>query len=217
MAKETRQQNSKDVIFTVLFERITKQFYAPKQYLREQELSEEFKTSRTPIREVLRQLAGLGLVRIVPRKGTEVVGLTNDDVRELYEIRKTLELLALESALPFLRLQDLSDLRMRIDSTTPESPLEEIVALDIDIHNYIAQSSHMRRLQEMLAQLFKLSQRFRTKALLDPQGIMRSNREHLELVNALFRKDLEAAKAILADHIEKSKNVAITQLFEGNV
>ncbi len=123
----------------------------------------------------------------------------------------------MESALPFLRLQDLSDLRMRIDSTTPESPLEEIVALDIDIHNYIAQSSHMRRLQEMLAQLFKLSQRFRTKALLDPQGIMRSNREHLELVNALFRKDLEAAKAILADHIEKSKNVAITQLFEGNV
>lgn len=59
--------------------------------LRQEELSEEFGVSRTPIREALRQLATLGLVVFAGKRGVRVRGLQPDEVLELFTVRAALE------------------------------------------------------------------------------------------------------------------------------
>jgi DNA-binding GntR family transcriptional regulator len=217
MAKDSRKKKmAKEDITKVLFDRIYEGFYHSGSRLKELELAAEFGTSRTPIREVLQHLARLRLVQVIPNKGAEVIGLTVDDVAELYEIRKSLELLALEAALPNLRLQDLSEYRVRIQAIEPHGDPQEISDLDNELHGYIIKASHKPRLEEIVLQLLQLIERFRYVAFHDPAGVERSNREHLELLDALFRRDLDRARAVLADHLEKSKMVAISYLFHNS-
>lgn len=69
---------------------------APGAQLIETALAEQFGVSRGPLREAMRQLIDEGLLVAVPYTGTHVVGLSVDDVREIYSMRVTLEIFAFE-------------------------------------------------------------------------------------------------------------------------
>lgn len=206
------QKLTKDSVYEAIFKRIYDGTYTPGTHLTEEILASEFHTSRTPIREVLHRLADLRLVRIVRNKGAEVIGLTFDDIEELYDIRKVLEIFALDAAIPNVRLQDLRDLRSKVEALGADSDLQTIVQTDYELHEYIVEASHRRHLKELLMQIVGLVQHVRYMAFDDPAGIDRANEEHLRLIDALFRRDGEEARTILADHIEKSKSIALSYL-----
>src|SRR5437660_8848445 len=68
--------------------------------LRQEQLSERFGVSRTPIREALRRLAALGLVSFVPNRGVRVRTLSREELREAFLVRAELESLATALATP---------------------------------------------------------------------------------------------------------------------
>src|SRR6185437_5723652 len=78
-------------------------------------LSEELGVSRVPVREALRQLAAEGLVSIEPRRGASVISYNEEQVRELVEVRATLE--ALNAKLAAKRHDELTiaDLKSILD------------------------------------------------------------------------------------------------------
>jgi len=78
--------------------------------LRQEQLSERFGVSRTPIREALRRLAALGLVSFVPNRGVRVRTLSRDELREAFLVRAELESLATELAVPRMTDEDLAAL-----------------------------------------------------------------------------------------------------------
>jgi DNA-binding GntR family transcriptional regulator len=63
----------------------------PGERLVEEQLTRRLGISRAPLREALRLLAQQGLVEHTPRRGVRVATLSDDDVRELYEVRDVLE------------------------------------------------------------------------------------------------------------------------------
>jgi DNA-binding GntR family transcriptional regulator len=73
---------------------------APGTVLRQEQLSERYSVSRTPVREALRRLAALGLVSFEPNRGVRVRTLTRDELREAFLVRAELESLATEVAVP---------------------------------------------------------------------------------------------------------------------
>ena len=73
---------------------------APGTVLRQEQLSERYAVSRTPVREALRRLAALGLVSFEPNRGVRVRTLTRDELREAFLVRAELESLATEVATP---------------------------------------------------------------------------------------------------------------------
>jgi DNA-binding GntR family transcriptional regulator len=83
---------------------------APGTVLRQEQLSERFAVSRTPVREALRQLAALGLVDFVPNRGVRVRSLSRDSLREAFLVRAELEGLAAELAAPRMGDRDLEAL-----------------------------------------------------------------------------------------------------------
>ncbi|HLF69277.1 MAG TPA: GntR family transcriptional regulator [Gaiellaceae bacterium] len=99
-----------DDIALALEEAIVSGEIPPGSVLRQEQLSEQFQVSRTPVREALRRLAALGLVTFEPNRGVQVRMLSIDEIREAFMVRAELESLATEIATPKMTDEDLADL-----------------------------------------------------------------------------------------------------------
>ena len=85
-----------DQVYENLTHAILTQQIKPGQHLVEQPLADQLGVSRISVREAIRRLAQDGLVEIVPSKGSFVVNLTAEDVKEIYQLRSALETIALQ-------------------------------------------------------------------------------------------------------------------------
>lgn len=99
-----------DDIALVIEEAIVSGELEPGTVLRQEQLSEQFQVSRTPIREALRRLAALGLVSFVPNRGVRVRTISREELHEAFLVRAELEGLATEVAARKLTPDDLAEL-----------------------------------------------------------------------------------------------------------
>ena len=99
-----------DEIALVIEQSIVSGELLPGTVLRQEQLSERFAVSRTPVREALRRLAALGLVSFEPNRGVRVRTLSREELREAFLVRAELESLATELAAPRMTEADLDAL-----------------------------------------------------------------------------------------------------------
>ena len=99
-----------DDIALVIEEAIVSGELEPGTVLRQEQLSEQFDVSRTPIREALRRLAALGLVSFVPNRGVRVRTISRDELHEAFMVRAELESLATEVAASKITAEELEEL-----------------------------------------------------------------------------------------------------------
>ena len=112
-----------DDIAVLIEEAIVSGELAPGSVLRQEQLSERFGVSRTPVREALRKLAALGLVSFEPNRGVRVRTLSHDDLHEAFLVRAELEGLVTEIAsrkLTAEALQELEECEQRFARLTRE-------------------------------------------------------------------------------------------------
>ena len=117
-----------DDIALVIEEAIVSGELAPGTVLRQEQLSEQFEVSRTPIREALRKLAALGLVSFEPNRGVRVRTITREELREAFLIRAELEGLATEVAAARITeeaLEKLDEAQMRFHRLTNDMRARE--------------------------------------------------------------------------------------------
>ena len=88
----------RDVVFQTLRQAILYGELKPGERLMEVHLAERLGVSRTPIREAIRKLELEGLVVMIPRRGAVVASITEKDLKDVLEVRRTLEILAGEVA-----------------------------------------------------------------------------------------------------------------------
>lgn len=168
----------------------------------EERLSEEFAVSRMPVREALRQLAASGLVLIEPRKGASVAQFHRNLLRELVEVRATLE--GLNARLAAKRhdpdqikaLQTLLEEGVERANTADAEALGE---LNTRFHVALGQIAGNSVLQEMMSLL-----RDRTAIFFAPLNQDRGPQnwaEHAAILRAVVRGDPELAGLLAARHI----------------
>ena len=102
----------RDVVFNTLRRAILKGELEPGERLMEIALANKLGVSRTPIREAIRKLELEGLVVMIPRKGAEVARITEKDLRDVLEVRTSLEKLAIELACDRITEDDIHDLKL---------------------------------------------------------------------------------------------------------
>lgn len=106
----TLESTKADDIAVVLEDEIVSGTIPPGEVLRQEQLSERFGVSRTPIREALRRLAALGLVSFTPNRGVRVRSLSRAELHEAFLVRAELEGLATEIATPRIGAEELARL-----------------------------------------------------------------------------------------------------------
>ena len=204
-----------NAIYETLFNSIIHGEYPINARLREEELAEAHQVSRTPVREALRDLEKDGLIEMLTSRDTRVVGLTVDDVEEVFQIRKVLEILALRFSIHSLSIGGLQEIRSEISRISESDDYLEHERIDAKLHNYIIEASNKRRLLAILKQLFRLIQRFRQLGFKDKNVRAQATQDHLELIDALVFRDLARAEELLEKHIERSKIDAIASILQG--
>jgi DNA-binding GntR family transcriptional regulator len=146
----------------------------------------------------MRQLEQEGLVVRIPNRGCFVADFSEQDVAEIFSLRATLEMMAIELATPHLSSQDIANLREIIEAQREASvarDFNELTQLDLRFHEYIcAKANHGRLLKTWRSQyvqaLILMNRRFRLLPDYTPDTVVP---DHTQIVAALERGDAQAA------------------------
>ncbi|MDK2881617.1 MAG: hypothetical protein PWQ99_1392 [Clostridia bacterium] len=205
VVRDTRQQKA----YEYLYNAIVTNKLPPGVAIAEQEISNVLGISRTPVREALKQLEAEGLVRHIPLRGTFVEEITTQDLEEIFALRETLEALALKTAITEITDEELYEIEILLRSLEYDSSNEKFYDSDRRLHDLIVKHGGNRRLAQILNNLNSQMERLRHIAAMKPHRLQQSKQEHLEIVAALKRRDLEEAERLLRQHIRNVKESTI--------
>lgn len=168
----------------------------------DREIAERMNLSRTPVREAIQRLASEGLVEVLPRRGTRVLPLRSDDVREIHQVAKALEL---EAALLLANRpdRDLTALAAAIDDMDAALAREDRdawVEADGRFHRIIVDSCGNKRLAELYHGQRALTDRARYFALYLRPLPIRSAEEHRAMLEAIEARDIARLLQLYHDH-----------------
>lgn len=187
-------------IARILADRIISGDILPGARLRQDHIAEEFGTSHVPVREAFRQLESQGLAENLPRRGVRVTEFDVAELREVAEMRASLESLALRHAAPNITrsiLQQAEEVTHRGDSASTVREWEEA---NRDFHRLILAPCHMPRLLRTIDDLQAASARFLFAAWRQDWEA-RTDHDHRAILDALRKGQTDRACAILARHV----------------
>lgn len=170
----------------------------------ELKLAEEFGVSRTPIREALLQLEQEGLVRYETHRGSVVLGISDQDVMDIYAIRRLIEGLAAYLAAQRATPEDRKALTETVDLMefyTERDDVDRVTELDARFHSQILEAAQSRPLSRALGGFMHYIQRARTKSLRTPGRPRKSLGEHRGIVNAIVKGKPKRAQALMNQHV----------------
>lgn len=183
----------------------------------ERELSTRLGISRTPLREAIASLVRAGLVEYFPYKGKYVKKWTPKQVRDLYQVRKSLEVLAIHTATPKLSNEDIDKIRAVLSEAEValiNGNLRAFGEADSKFHSMIVLKTENITLIDTLQHLSVQIQMIRTIANRDANLLERTVYERPRILNALQQRDPDLAAKLMADHIEGVSRAVIAQLEE---
>lgn len=179
--------------------------HLPGEALYEVHIAERFGMSRTPVREALHVLAREGFVDALPGRGFLVPRWSHQDVRELYELRESLEGFATACAAKNITPKEIDELEALYQAYLDVRDWEKLVELGDEFHNKIVEFSRNRRLAKMLESLRAQISMTRVSQLRDIQGRRdESASEHRAILDAIVKSDSDLAERKARQHIRSS-------------
>jgi DNA-binding GntR family transcriptional regulator len=173
--------------------------------LRQDAIATQYKVSRIPVREALRQLDAEGLITIVPNRGAVVPALSPDDIEELFSIRALLEPEVLGLSIPRLTEQDFTDaeavLRRYVSELRREDHLAAWGRLNWQFHSILYSRANQPRFMAIIRIVNNSGERYTRLQLYLTHGTKRANEEHHQILELCRKRDVAAACKLLRQHI----------------
>ena len=173
--------------------------------LTEASLTARLGASRTPVRAALHRLAEEDLVELSPNKGAVVLGVTAEDLVDIYKMRMRLEGLASREAAEKISNEDKKLLTESVELSEfyiKKKDAEHLKELDSEFHDIIYRASGNRLLYRTLSDLHKKIKAYRKISLSVTERLERSVEEHREILNAIINGNADEADRLTYLHIE---------------
>lgn len=177
------------------------------EQLREIALAERLQASRTPVRGALHRLAEDGLVELCANKGATVIGITAEDIADIYEVRKRLEGLAARLAAERMSEEEKENLKETVELSEfylARRDDKQSGELDSEFHNIIFQASGSRHLCKILCDLHKNIKAYRRLSFSKSDRAKKSIAEHKEILEAILSGDPDEAERLTSVHIDNA-------------
>lgn len=195
-----------DQVFEHLETDILSGKYQKGENLTESKLSLELGVSRTPIREALRRLEQEHLIEESP-KGMVVVGISDKDLADIFEIRAALEGKAAELAAQNYTDEQINIVREALEFQEfylgKQDP-DRIKSMDSRFHETIYKMSGSTIFYDVLMPLHKKILKYRKASVTDTSRAAASVAEHRAIYEALLARDGELASRLISEHLENA-------------
>ena len=205
--KHFKSTSLAEQVFEKLENDIIHGIYAKGEILTELKLVEQLGVSRTPIREALRRLEQERLIEDTG-KGSKVLGITEDDLVDIMNIRQRIEGLAAYHATLNLteegrkQLSHIVDLQEFYYSKGDKDHLRQV---DDQFHDFICYESKRTVIMDTLIPLHRKTRRYRRISMDDPARMAKTQLEHRAIFEAIVSGNAELAMELTTQHITNAK------------
>lgn len=193
-----------------VFERLESEIlsgnYQHGEVLTEMKLVSDLGVSRTPIREALHRLEQEHIVETTP-KGVLVLGVTKQDLMDIFEIRMRIEGIASRMAAEVIRDDQLAELRETLELQefyVPRHDADRIKFYDSRFHQLIYRFSGSSVFYDTLLHLHKKVQKYRKASVENQSRAEQSAREHRMIFEAIAAHDADLADKTTTEHIRNA-------------
>jgi DNA-binding GntR family transcriptional regulator len=196
--KKKSNHLKRDKILTTLRERIVEGYYPQGVKLVEQDLAQEFGTSRPMLREILGDLESLGLVEKFPNRGTTVRRIDSQSLLEIMEIREVLEGLAARLAAQNSQPQDWQDLVKEfgepLEQIVQNSEFDKYLELISTLRDRMVAAARSEELSKLIISMYAKIQLVQRRIVILPGRIQQAIEEHRAVLKAIMEGNPEKAE-----------------------
>lgn len=179
----------------------------PGESVTEMGLAKDCGVSRTPVREALHQLELEGLVELIPNKGAVILGISPEDICDIYQIRSMLEVGAAERAAQRATEEDVRKLTEILDLTEfyiERQSMHQLQAMDGQFHEMIYEMSGSRMFKRVLKDMHYYIGLTRAASLKCEGRALQSVKEHRAVLEAIAQHDGKKAGKLMKQHVNKA-------------
>lgn len=207
-------------VYRILRDRILSQELKAGEKLSDLRLSSELGVSRTPIREALHQLAQDGVVIAEPNRGFFVATFTREDLEEIFELRRVLELYAIgklgdgdhkaELERAMFELEHVE--RLITNSTSRQDKMEAADAFlktDRGFHSWLVSTVGNKRMSTIVGGLWTQIAIFQQVENEIPEWMEVAVEQHRNLLNRLLEGDVERANELMSEHLADMRELVL--------
>lgn len=167
-------------------------------------LAEQYKISRTPLREALRQLQKEGLL-VQTNQETRVVSIDVKDFEELCLCRKVLEQQIMSMIVDEIsdeKIAEAEKIILEASEAGKNGDFLKFLDLNSKFHDLLIYTCKNKRLIQLLEQVRSLLLIYRVNVVRAQEYNHEITQDHLELIEALKQRDKERAVQIIGEHVE---------------
>ncbi len=204
---EKRTQSIADSVFSALENEILSGVLSKGALITELKACEQFGVSRTPVREALQRLRQEGLVE-ESAKGAVVIGITEADIDDIYEVRARIEGLAAARCAERISEEELRKLSETVELQefyATRGAADSLRNLDSEFHRLIFSYCGSRTLETLLLELHRKVKRVRRVSVEDPTRAKVAVGEHRGILDAIAAGNAALAEELIAHHIRNAK------------
>ena len=184
--------------------------------LTEQTLCKKYNVSRTPLREAFRQLEADGLIKTIPNRGAYVIGLSNRDISDLFDMRYLFEIQAVEWAIKRMTDEEIDELRETIEFMefyTLKDDTDKVMQFNSQFHNLIYKGTKDLILQRTLATYQTYLKHSAPSKSYSDDYLKTILEEHKTIFAAFETRNVAAGRKAMEHHMNQSKMRRMAKFF----
>jgi DNA-binding GntR family transcriptional regulator len=196
-----------ETIYQYMKKAIINREFKPNQRLQEKEIAKLFNVSSTPVREAFFRLAAEDYLVIDARKQVLVKEKTLEEVKELYEVVRALDIFASKKAINILTIKDIDELKRmtkKLGEYYKKRNIQNYLQQNLKIHDTAWQSCGNKFLYETLSNLMEKISMYRMgnefSPFSEPHALEKSYRDHLKLLKAIESKNIVELEKLVSAH-----------------
>lgn len=172
----------------------------------EADICQQLGVSRTPLREALRVLESEGLVQLVPHKGVQIRQPSMEEIQEMFEVMAVLEGTCARltvQKMPAAGWRKLERLHHKLETHYAEGDREKYIVANNDFHALIQELAGNRVLDDIVGRLRDKVALYRHQQIYEQGRFDESMQEHRDILDALRRRDAQAAETRMKHHLDR--------------
>ncbi|HEX2987087.1 MAG TPA: GntR family transcriptional regulator, partial [Chloroflexota bacterium] len=172
-----------------------------------EELAEQLRVSRMPVREAIQRLQVEGLVDMIPHRGATVAMATREQLGQVFAVRSVIEGLSAREAASRItgeEIDRLESLYREMEGVVANSDTDGQLCKNREMHSILWEITGNPLLQSIARNLFDASERYRRQLMLQPRIAKEALEEHRAILDAISDRDPDRAERLTREHIERT-------------